>query len=267
MTGPAQWIGGYESGRTNSIFQPALKLECGINRIALRSSRLPGTITLTARCEGVRSGTLSLRTGRFEVANTYSKQLPALPIVKLPNKGFELASQDTMPAVDGAQNRALTSRAGQFIRRLSYSGPTSSVRVAADAQQGKQIYTDRDYKFDALPTPLRGGDYIQAANSDKQYLAVDLMELAVKRGVMVFLAHDDRLPRPSWLLRQFKPTDMRLMVQGVAMTIFHYRAAANESLTLGPNSDTGETKSCNMYVVVVNAAQGMYAVGTKSDTR
>ena len=133
------------------------------------------------------------------------------------------------------------------------------VRVALDAQEGRQIYADRDYKFAGLPAPLRGGDYIQSANADKQYIAVDLMELAVKRGAAVFLAHDDRLARPGWLTRRFKPTDLRLVIQGKPMTIFQFQAAANESLTLGPNSDMGDVKTCNMYVVFVNARSGTYA--------
>src|SRR5262249_45450014 len=53
LTGSAQWLGGYESGRTNSIHQPELNLECGINRVALRSERVAGEITLSARCEGL----------------------------------------------------------------------------------------------------------------------------------------------------------------------------------------------------------------------
>jgi beta-galactosidase len=85
------------------------------------------------------------------------------------------------------------------------------------------------------------------------------MELAMKRNAMVFLAHDDRVPRPVWLAQQFKTTGQRLLLNDAPMTIFQYHAAANESLTLGANSDTGDVKSCNMYVVFVNVPPGVYA--------
>jgi beta-galactosidase len=195
---------------------------------------------------------VTLRTGSFEVANSFSRSLPRLPEVKLPERGFDLAAGDTMPVQTAAKGYSPAANAGQFIRRFSYSGPAVNVRVTADAQDGAQIYSDRDYKFNDLPPALRGSDYVQAANTDKQYDAVDLMEVGLKRGSVVFLAHDDRLVRPRWLTRQFKPTDMR-------MTVFKYDAAASDSLTLGANSETNRVNSCNMYVVFINATSPMLA--------
>lgn len=255
-TGPAHWLGGYESGRTNSIFQSQLQLECGINRVALRATRTPGVVALTARCEGLKSGTLTLATSPFAVLHGVSDTLPAMPV---PESGFELAAGDTLPVTAAEREREAVAASGQFIRRFSYSGPTPRVGVITDAQADRLVYVDRNYRFDSLPAPLRGGDYVRAANEDKQYLAVDLMELAVQRGATVFLAHDDRLPRPAWLLRQFKPTNMRVMIERHPMLVYQYEAEANESLTLGSNSDPGTAKSCNMYVVFVNASRGVYA--------
>lgn len=51
MEGPAIWRGGYNSGKVNSINNLWLDTECGINRVAIRSTQMPGVITLTAtRC-------------------------------------------------------------------------------------------------------------------------------------------------------------------------------------------------------------------------
>jgi hypothetical protein len=61
LTGPAIWRGGYNSGIVDSTNNRYLSTECGINRIAIRSTTTPGTITLTARREGLVSGTLELR--------------------------------------------------------------------------------------------------------------------------------------------------------------------------------------------------------------
>ncbi len=48
LSGPAIWRGGYNSGITNSINNLYLNTECGINRVAIRSTLQPGSITLTA---------------------------------------------------------------------------------------------------------------------------------------------------------------------------------------------------------------------------
>jgi beta-galactosidase len=50
LTGAGIWRGGYNSGKTNSINNTFLDLECGVNRVAIRATPSPGTIVLTARC-------------------------------------------------------------------------------------------------------------------------------------------------------------------------------------------------------------------------
>jgi beta-galactosidase len=257
--GPAQWLGGYESGRTNSIFQTELNLEAGINRVALRASRTPGLVTLTARSAGLRPGEVTLSLGPFEVAHSFSKQLPELPKVAGASLGWERAAANIQPTTKLQRDRIASAENGQFIRRFSYSGPNSTVRVATEARDGKPIYVDREYRFAGLPGALRGSDYIQAANEDKGYSAVDLMELAVAAGSVVFLAHDDRLPRPGWLVRQFQRTDLRLTVAGNSMSVFQHNAAAGTSLTLGANTDNEAPKSGQMYVVFVGAPRVGYA--------
>lgn len=60
LTGPAIWRGGYNSGIVDSTNNRYLSTECGINRVAIRSTTTPGTITLTARRQGLVSATLEL---------------------------------------------------------------------------------------------------------------------------------------------------------------------------------------------------------------
>jgi len=86
---------------------------------------------------------------------------------------------------------------------------------------------------------LRGGDYIQTAKQ-QEFKRRGPMELAVKGGSTVYLAHDDRLPRPDWLTRQFTATDQSLMVEGRSMNIFQRRVA--RSLTLGANAESAMCK-------------------------
>lgn len=102
--GPAQWIGGYESGRTNSIHQPRLNLECGINRVAIRATRTPGAIIVRASCEGLPPGSVQLRSGEVAVANGTSPAPPPIAAVALPVKGPDAAAADTMPPASVARS-------------------------------------------------------------------------------------------------------------------------------------------------------------------
>jgi beta-galactosidase len=76
-------------------------------------------------------------------------------------------------------------------------------------------------------------------------------------GSVVFVAHDDNLPRPSWLTQQFQPTDLSLTINGHAMKFYQRYAERDESLTLGANSEAGISKPGNMYVVLVKGPLSM----------
>ena len=53
LDGPALWRGGYNSGKINSVNNLWLDTECGVNRVAIRSTLTPGKITLTATRAGL----------------------------------------------------------------------------------------------------------------------------------------------------------------------------------------------------------------------
>lgn len=57
VTGPAIWRGGYNSGVIGSINKTTLLTEAGINRVFVRSTLTPGTITVTATRGGLVSAT------------------------------------------------------------------------------------------------------------------------------------------------------------------------------------------------------------------
>jgi beta-galactosidase len=54
LEGPGIWRGGYNSGKTDSINHTYLDLEAGINRMAVRSTRNPGSVILRAHSAGLR---------------------------------------------------------------------------------------------------------------------------------------------------------------------------------------------------------------------
>jgi beta-galactosidase len=251
-TGPAIWRGGYNSGKTNSINQSYLDLECGINRVAVRSTLTPGEVTVIATCPGLKSGSVTMSSQPFTLADGWSRVMPAVPLAVLPaaRPDWSQLAEATSPmtVTTAAQN---TNPAGRFMEAFNYTGPMELVHVELDAANGKNIYCDRDYSFTNLPQELSGADWIQAAAADSVYSAADLMQIAVKPGTIVYVAHDARLPPPDWLKRQFRSTRLSMTINGQTMKIFEHRLKTEESLTLGSNTDDPRLKSGNMYVTFV----------------
>jgi beta-galactosidase len=243
LAGPGVWRGGYNSGRTNSVNQPFLDLECGINRVGIRSTLVAGPLTLRARSGQLRSATLTLASQAVAMKDGCLAQLPPLPAPGPLARPVWREARSDAPA--GPKTLC-----GRFLRAFSYSGP-AAVAVQEGAKDGAKIYADREYVFAALPDPLAGSDWIQTANADKLYSAEDLMDLAVNVDGVVYIAHDGRLPCPGWLEQQFKPTECRLAVNGQAMRVFERRVRTGESLTLGSNAPARGPKACNMYIVFV----------------
>jgi beta-galactosidase len=60
VTGPAIWRGGYNSGKPGSTNHKYLDTECGINRVAIRSTLQPGTITVKATRPGLEPATVKI---------------------------------------------------------------------------------------------------------------------------------------------------------------------------------------------------------------
>jgi beta-galactosidase len=237
--GAGVWRGGYNSGKVKSTNNPYLDLEAGVNRVAVRATRNPGKITVRATSGNLKPAVLTAQS----VAS--GDRLPAIPDVPMPSRPMFTSEVVVQPG------RPQQPMSGRFIGALSYSGPTTSVHVEQDVADGKRIYVDSDAKFEALPAALRGFEYAQAANADRTYSAVDLMEVATNTQTIVYLAHDDRLARPAWLVRSYKPAGFSITVSGKPMTVFTPRVREAGSLTLGANTEDAGARDCNMYVVFV----------------
>lgn len=64
LEGPAVWRGGYNSGKRDSVNKLWLDTECGINRVAIRSTAVAGKITVTASRAGLAPATVEVMAGR-----------------------------------------------------------------------------------------------------------------------------------------------------------------------------------------------------------
>jgi beta-galactosidase len=245
FSGPGTWRGGYNSGKINSTNNTYLDLEAGINRVAIRVGRTPGKLTLTARANGLEPVTAAVETQAFSGA------MDAMPKVALGKQPL----RTIIAPVESLPKSTAPALLGKFIKTLNYTAPNASiVHVETGARNGKNAYVNIDSPFSVLPPALLGADWVQADNRDALYSAVDLMELAVASESVVWIAHDNRLPRPAWLTKQFEPAHQTITLAGQKLDLYHHTAKAGESLTLGANTENTSVTEGNMYLVFVTAS-------------
>ena len=74
--GPGIWRGGYNSGKVNSTNNLYLNTELGINRVAVRATRVPGAITVTASRDGLKSGQVKVTSKSVAVQDGVARFKP-----------------------------------------------------------------------------------------------------------------------------------------------------------------------------------------------
>jgi beta-galactosidase len=254
-TGPGVWRGGYNSGKLNSVNNPWLDLEDGINRVAVRATRTAGQVTVRAKAKDLTDGTIQLTSQPFAANDGIATVMPAAPhVVLAKTMPVHPAFSTPLALMKPLGASAATIGGGRFITNFNYTGEMLAiVHVEVNAQNKKNVYVDRDFTFSDLPANLVGADWVQVANSDRTFSAVDLMEFAVKPGTVVTVAFDPRLPTPEWLTKQFQPAEGTITVNNAPMKLYQRSMDQGGSLTLGSNSENASGAAANMYVVLVNA--------------
>lgn len=76
LDGPAEWRGGIAQGKNNFILSKDLPVECGINRVLVRSLNNAGLVRIKASAKGFKSEEISLNTVSIDVKDGLSKYIP-----------------------------------------------------------------------------------------------------------------------------------------------------------------------------------------------
>lgn len=76
LEGPAEWRGGIAQGPGNYILSKDLPVECGVNRVFIRSLTRAGKIVLTASSEGLKTASVSFSSVPFKSKDGLSELLP-----------------------------------------------------------------------------------------------------------------------------------------------------------------------------------------------
>lgn len=80
LEGPAEWRGGIAQGPDNYILSRNLPVECGVNRVLVRSTTEPGDITLTANADGLKPAQVRMTTLPVEVKDGLNVDIPAISL-------------------------------------------------------------------------------------------------------------------------------------------------------------------------------------------
>lgn len=87
LTGEAEWRGGMAQGPGNYILSKTLPVECGVNRFLIRSTLAAGNIVVNANANGLKEGSISLKSIPFEVKDGLALQLPSYGMVSNLSRG------------------------------------------------------------------------------------------------------------------------------------------------------------------------------------
>jgi beta-galactosidase len=73
---PVIWRGGFNPAKLKSTNNKKLDTECGINRVAIRSTTTPGAITVTAKRDGLKPATIKIKSLPVKIENGMSLEMP-----------------------------------------------------------------------------------------------------------------------------------------------------------------------------------------------
>ncbi|WP_207532294.1 glycoside hydrolase family 2 protein [Desertivirga arenae] len=77
LDGEAEWRGGLAQGPDNYILSKSLPVECGVNRVLIRSTTRAGQISLTAESEGLKTVSVAFKSVPVTVEGGLSLDMPA----------------------------------------------------------------------------------------------------------------------------------------------------------------------------------------------
>ncbi len=76
VTGPVTWRGGFNAAKLNTTNNLYLDTECGINRVAIRSTLTPGIITVAATRKGLTSATVKIESKPVKMDGGLMQSMP-----------------------------------------------------------------------------------------------------------------------------------------------------------------------------------------------
>ncbi len=248
IEGPATWRGGYNSGKEKSTNNMYLETESGINRLAIRSTLEAGTVTITAKREGFADVTLQVNSQAIDLKNGLTTTLPQ-------SYPQNLVTAQPLPAYLPPQPPLPinTEQRSELFSQFSYTGLEKAV-LRTNAYWGKKAYIDQEINYLRIPRYLVGAEYVRLPNADKAYWARDQLQFIAGKDMIIWVGHDDTVPRPQFL-EDYKDTGDNFKLGKNVMSIFERRVKAGTSIIMAGNSDGDVPENARMYVVLAKASK------------
>ena len=127
LAGPAEWRGGIAVGTNNFILSKELPVECGVNRVILRSLPAAGKILLSARAEGLKPASVDLVSRPFSVTDGIAGAFPDAGLRPPLDRGPTPAGDSIKPTRRNVRIASATagSNAGQASQAFDDNEKTS----------------------------------------------------------------------------------------------------------------------------------------------
>ena len=240
VEGPGVWRGGYNSGREGSTNHLYLDTECGINRVSIRSTRTAGEVRLTARADGLPEVSVTVSSRPFAAQNglandfppQFAKPLGAAPAVE------SAAFADTLNRRFEPRQPLGGAATENLFSTYAYTGDGIG-DAEAPIESATLAYTDYALHYlDEVHPVLQGSSILRTALKDTAYWANDYIVATAARALDLYIAHDERVPVPTWL-GEYTPLDERLIVGGRPMRLYVRPVENGASVRISGNADQG----------------------------
>ncbi len=233
-SGNGVFLGGYNSGIrystnfTNLTSGYSLNVECGINRVFVRSTRTAGNFTLTAsRAVGdLAPASQTVASTAVDDTNGVSTVWPQKYAFTLGAEPASVAEGTAPPPPTPPAPTAPTTSITDFV----YSGANPNATVITNVQAGQQVYMDAGGTFGSLPAYLTGAEYVRPYEADAgENSSTDQYQFNLSRYSYVYLlvdAANDMPANENNLRYEWKQQAGQVTVNGRPMNIFKSRLMA-----------------------------------------
>lgn len=120
INGPAEYRGGIAKGENNYILSKDLPVECGVNRVLVRSTTKAGDVTISVTAEGLKKQSIKLRTEAIDAKDGLSSYIPARELQGHLDRGETPATPSYKDEVVAVEVKAVRTETNDTIAAASY---------------------------------------------------------------------------------------------------------------------------------------------------
>lgn len=133
LEGEAEWRGGMAKGEGNYILEKTLPVECGVNRVLIRSTTKAGDIKLSAVSKGLKPGNLLFQSTPVVVEGGLSLDFPSAKLPVNLDRGPTPKSPSFTVSRESIQIKSALAGSNQGDVALSYDG-SQATRWVSDGK-------------------------------------------------------------------------------------------------------------------------------------